>query len=98
MQHPTGITATGMPSGMDKVKDDFGKVKSGVADLAGSAADAARAGAKDAVDAVKDKAGDAQKYAEQQIEALVQCVKDRPVTSALVGVGIGFLLAKLLSR
>ena len=97
MQNPT-MGAAGTTSGLDKVKDDFGRVKSDVADLAGSAADAAKQGARDAVDAVKEKAGDAQKFAEQQIESLVKCIKDRPVTSALVGVGVGFLIAKLLTR
>lgn len=91
-------SAAGMSGGMDKVKDDFGRVKSDVADLASSAADAAKQGARDAADTVNEKMGDAQKYAEQQIESLVKCIKDRPVTSALVGIGVGFLIAKLLSR
>jgi len=94
----TATSAAGMSGGMDKLKDDFGRVKSDVSDLAGSAADAAKQGARDAVDSVKEKVGDAQKYAEQQIESLVKCIKDRPVTSALVGIGVGFLIAKLLSR
>lgn len=92
-----------------ELKASFGKLRGDVmtllTDTLGVGKSVGRAGvdvAKDeasvAYGSAKDKVEDLREKGNEQLEALSKKIEDNPVTSALIAVGVGFLIAKILTR
>lgn len=65
-----------------------------VSQMAASVGDAAG----DAADLVKKKAHDVREMADEKAEALATWIKERPITSVLIGAAVGYLLGKMARR
>lgn len=94
---------------LDELKNSFGKLRSDVMTLlndalgvtksrASSVKDTVSTQTGEAVDVAKERLQDWQAKGEESVEALGQKIGENPVTSALIALGVGFILAKLLTR
>ncbi len=90
---------------LEQLKSSFAQLKSDVAHLvrtsmgAGKAsATAVKGQAESKVGDVKDKVHEFADRGQKQIEELGEVLGERPLTSALVAFGVGFIIAKILSR
>lgn len=94
---------------LDQLKAGFSQLKSDVSTILHNALGAgrqqARAGtetvrgqANAAVDRVKDGYHDLKDRGNAQLDSLTDTIGERPVTSALIAFGVGFLIAKVLTR
>lgn len=96
-------------SDLQELKSSFNKLRSDVMNLlndamgvgkhgAANLKDSVQSTASDAYDSTKERLEDWQLRGEEQIEALGKKIGDHPVQSALIALGVGFILGKLLSR
>lgn len=94
---------------LEHLKSSFAQLKDDVAHLVRTSMGAGKAGVQavrsqagssvsSAVDDVKDRVQAMTDRGQQQVEQLGSLVTERPLTSALVAFGVGFVVAKLLSR
>ena|SRR5688572_26380305 len=92
-----------------ELKASFGKFRSDVMTLLNDAMGVGRkAGATGAhvaqdkavaaYDEVKDRVSDLQERGHEQAERLSHKIEENPVTSALIALGVGFIVAKLFTR
>lgn len=79
---------------MTLVQDAMGVSK----DVGRAGVDAAKTEASVAYDTAKGKVEDLREKGNEQLEALSRKIEENPVASALIAVGVGFLVAKLLTR
>lgn len=94
---------------LEHLKSSFAQLKSDVTHLinttvgAGKASlhavrDQAGSSVESAVGEVKGKVNDLTDRSQKQLEQFGELVSERPLTSALVAFGVGFVIAKILSR
>jgi ElaB/YqjD/DUF883 family membrane-anchored ribosome-binding protein len=85
-----------------ELKTSFAKLRGDVmtllSDAMGAGKDVSRTGAAVATGQVRDKVDDLKERGEEQMEALSHKIEDNPVTAALIALGVGFIVAKLLTR
>jgi ElaB/YqjD/DUF883 family membrane-anchored ribosome-binding protein len=92
-----------------ELRASFGKLRSdvmtllhdamGVGKTAGrTSADVAKDQASAAYDTVKGKVEDLKDRGTEQMEVLSHKIEQNPMTSALIALGVGFLVAKILTR
>ncbi len=92
-----------------ELKNSFGKLRSDMMTLVNDALGVGKKGAEslkesahgsavNAYDSAKEHAEDWQIRGEEQIEAIARKIGDKPVLSALIALGVGFVLGKLISR
>ena len=63
-----------------------------------AAREQAGTGVHSAMDEVKGRMHDLGDRGQQQLEQVGELVSERPLTSALIAFGVGFVVAKILSR
>jgi ElaB/YqjD/DUF883 family membrane-anchored ribosome-binding protein len=96
-------------SDLRDLKNNFNQLKNDVSTIVANAVGATKSSARGSVDVARDQANAAVERARESYEELKakgtdqyahlgQLVGDRPVTSALVAFGVGFVLAKFLTR
>lgn len=90
---------------LENLKSSFAALRDDVAHLIKTSVGASKASAhavKDqagsAVGDVKDKVHELTDRGQKQVEEFGELLSERPLTSALVAFGVGFILAKILSR
>jgi ElaB/YqjD/DUF883 family membrane-anchored ribosome-binding protein len=94
---------------MAELRSSFTKLRSDVTTLLSDAlgagktvgrtgASAVKDQASDAVDTVKQRVKDWEERGSESVDALGEKIGEHPVTSALIALGVGFILAKLLTR
>jgi len=104
-----GMTeATGsshMQNELDSLKESFDKLRSDVTDLFTHAfgfgrgsAEMARDYGNDAMEALKQRVNDIRTRGQDQMHSLEQKVQEKPVASAMIALGVGFLLAKMMGH
>jgi len=93
----------------DNLKQSFSQLRSDINQLLHSAAGAGRSGAHAVADQVKDRAARAKDEASRHITdlstkakraagAIEDRINDRPVTSTIVGFGLGYIVARMMMR
>jgi len=98
-----------LSSDMSDLKSSFSKLRSdvmklisdsvGVGKSSGYAVkDTAAGAASDAVSGIKDHLTDWQERGGEQVDAIGKKIGENPLASALIAVGVGFLLAKMFSH
>lgn len=90
---------------MEHLRDSFQQLRSDVMDLLGAAfgagkhgADAVKDRAAGAVDDLKHRLSDLKGRGADAMGTVEKRIEDHPMQSALVAFGVGFILAKLLTR
>jgi len=81
-----------------KLRDDFTQLLGDALGAGKTAASAARDRAGSAVDQASQCATDLKKKGAQTVESFGRMVMDRPMLTAVVALGVGFILAKLMVR
>jgi ElaB/YqjD/DUF883 family membrane-anchored ribosome-binding protein len=88
---------------LQSLKGSFAELRDDVAKLVDATAGTGRSGAailKDrasrAMGGLEDRVGDLSDYCTDSVETVGQKIRERPVLSVAIALGIGFLLAKLL--
>jgi ElaB/YqjD/DUF883 family membrane-anchored ribosome-binding protein len=79
---------------MTLMRDALGVGKTGASSLGGSA----QAAVGSAVSGLKERANRLRDLGADQMHSVEQKIEDNPMTSALIAFGVGFVLAKLLTR
>ena len=94
-----------MTEDIESIKTGFAQLRRDVMDLLGSAlglgrhgAEAARDNAAGAVDALKSRLADLKDRGADGVSAVEKKIEDNPLPAALIAFGVGFVLAKFLSR
>jgi ElaB/YqjD/DUF883 family membrane-anchored ribosome-binding protein len=98
-----------MQNDLHELKSNFRQLKSDFATIVANAVGATKSSAKGSVDAARDQANaavgkardgyeDLKAKGTDQYEHLGQIIGEKPVVSALVAFGVGFVLAKFLTR
>jgi ElaB/YqjD/DUF883 family membrane-anchored ribosome-binding protein len=90
---------------LESLKKSFGQLRSELTHLVGNAVGAGKSGAgalrekaHDAVDGVKHGLGAIREKGSESFESLEQKIAERPLTTALIALGVGYMLGKLFSR
>ena len=94
---------------LQNLKSNFSQLKSDVSTIVGNALGAGKTTAQGGVDTARTQANAAVDRAKQeyehlkakgtdQYEQLGQLIGEKPVTSALIAFGVGFVLAKFMTR
>jgi ElaB/YqjD/DUF883 family membrane-anchored ribosome-binding protein len=90
---------------LENIKSSFNQLREDVAGLLGQAfglgkhgAGAAREAGVDAMEALKDRLGDLKGQGMKRVETFERKIEDNPLPAALIAFGIGFVIAKVLSR
>lgn len=90
---------------LENLKSSFSQLKNDVAHLIKTSVGTGKASASVVKDQAGSAVGDAKEKmhaltdrGQKQVEELGEIIGERPLTSALVAFGVGFLVAKLLSR
>jgi len=78
----------------DIISHAFGIGKSSASDAVGSVKDRAN----EAMDSVKDQISSLRDRGNDQVQAVGKKIEDNPIASTAIAFGVGFILAKLLSR
>lgn len=98
-----------LQSDLNDLKSNFRQLKSDVQTIVGNAIGATKSQARGGVNAAKEQANAAVDRARQsyddlksrgaeQYEHIGNLIGDKPLTSALIAFGVGFVLAKFLTR
>lgn len=94
-----------MTDDLESIKSSFTQLREDVAGLLGQAfglgkhgAGAAKEAGVDAMDALKERLGDLKGQGFKRVESFERTIEDNPLPAALVAFGIGFVVAKLISR
>lgn len=98
-----------LTSDLNDLKSNFAQLKSDVGQIVGNALGAGKSQARGGVDAARGQANAAVDRAREeyehlktkgndQFEQLTEVISERPLTSALVAFGVGFIVAKVLIR
>jgi uncharacterized protein YjbJ (UPF0337 family) len=74
-----------------------GSVQSGYGDITGDKVQDIKGKAKKVVGSVQEKLGEAEEFVEESYESVTKFVNDKPMQSALISLGIGIVIGKLLS-
>jgi ElaB/YqjD/DUF883 family membrane-anchored ribosome-binding protein len=90
---------------LEQLKSSFGQLRSDVTDLLTRAmgfgrhgAYMARDGASAAVDVARSRLSDLKDRGYEGVQSVEQRIEENPLTSALIAFGVGFVLAKILTR
>ena len=90
---------------LDNLKSSFGQLRQDVSNLLSEAfglgrtgAGIARDGANTAVESLKSRMSDLKDRGAEQVASVEHRIEENPLTSALIAFGIGFVLAKILTR
>lgn len=94
---------------LQNIKSNFSQLKSDVGQIVSNAVGAGKTSARDGVEAARSQANAAVDRARgeyehlkargnDQIDQLGSLIAEKPVTSTLVAFGVGFLVAKILTR
>lgn len=93
----------------EALKDNFSQLRTDVVDLlshafglgkssANSIGSSVKHQASDAVDTLKDQISNLRKQGGDQVHAVGKRIEDNPIASTAIAFGVGFVLAKLMSR
>ncbi len=104
-----GDPSNGAADEVEKLKKDFTKLRSDVVTLFGDAFGVGKEGlgavgqsATDAMEHLKENLKDRVTHMKQRgkdsVSAASKKIEDNPVSSALIAFGVGFIVAKMLSR
>lgn len=96
-------------SDLNALKSNFSQLKSDVSTIVANAVGATKSSARGGADVARDQANaavgraresyeDLKAKGNDQYEHLGQLIGERPMTAALVAFGVGFVLAKFLTR
>jgi ElaB/YqjD/DUF883 family membrane-anchored ribosome-binding protein len=85
-------------SDIDGLKNSLGQLRTDLNRLLNSALGMGKSSAADAVGGLKDRVNELKDKSADYTEALEQKITDNPLASTLVAIGIGFILAKLITR
>jgi ElaB/YqjD/DUF883 family membrane-anchored ribosome-binding protein len=90
---------------MESLKKNFGQLRADLTQLVGTALGAGKTGAgalrekaHSAVDGVKHGLEGVRDRGSESIESLEKKIAERPLTSALIALGVGYMLGRLFSR
>jgi len=105
VKQQTSANAGQMSDDFEHLKSSFGQLRSDVVELLTQAvgvgrtgAYMARNGANSAVDAVKERLSDLKDRGAERVADVEHRIEENPLTSALIAFGVGFILAKILTR
>lgn len=94
-----------MQGELESLKGSFGQLRHDVMDLLGHAfgigregADAAKEGAAEAVDALKSRLKDLKSRGADSLSAVESKIEENPIPAALIAFGVGYVIAKLMTR
>lgn len=98
-----------LASDLSGLKSNFNQLKSDVSTIVSNAIGAGRSQAQGGADAAREQANaavdraragyeDLKAKGNDQFEQLTDIIAEKPVTSALVAFGVGFIVAKFLTR
>ena len=79
---------------VELISHAFGLGKSSASSLGSSVKDRA----SDAMECLKDEISQMRKRGGEQVEAVGKRIEDHPIASTAIAFGVGFILAKLVSR
>jgi ElaB/YqjD/DUF883 family membrane-anchored ribosome-binding protein len=98
-------TREGMNSELDGIKTSFSQLRNDVVELFShafglgrSGIDTAKEGATDAVENLKSRLTDLRERGMDQVQTVRGKIEENPMPAALIAFGVGFVLAKLMSR
>jgi ElaB/YqjD/DUF883 family membrane-anchored ribosome-binding protein len=98
-------SSAGLSSELETVKEGFAQLRQDVVDLFSqafglgrSSAYAAKQGATDAVESLKERLADLKDRGAERLEVVEKKIEDNPLPAALIAFGVGFVLAKILTR
>jgi ElaB/YqjD/DUF883 family membrane-anchored ribosome-binding protein len=90
---------------IESLKKSFGQLRSELTNLVGNAFGAGKSGAgalrekaHDAVDGVKHGIGSLREKGSDSLQSIEDKIAERPLTTALIAFGVGYMLGKLFSR
>lgn len=94
-----------LSSDIESIKSSFSSLRRDVMDLLSNAfglgrtgAEYARGGASNAVEAMKSRLADLKERGADQVSAVEKKIEDNPIPAALIAFGVGFVIAKILTR
>lgn len=85
-------------SEIDSIKESVSQLRQDVMQVVESTVDAGKARANDAMSEVSSRLTDIKDRGNDQLGNIGKSIAERPLTSAAIAVGIGFILAKLLGH
>ncbi|HVT90197.1 MAG TPA: hypothetical protein VHD56_15200 [Tepidisphaeraceae bacterium] len=85
-------------SELDSLKDSVSQLREDVMDVVENTVDAGKARASQAMSGVTSRITDMKDMGNDQLELIGKRIGERPLASAAIAVGIGFILAHLLGR
>ncbi|HEY7090945.1 MAG TPA: hypothetical protein VH518_22805 [Tepidisphaeraceae bacterium] len=98
-------SSSGVSAELESVKEGFVQLRQDVIDLFSQAfglgrskAYAAKQSAADAVDSLKERLAGLKDRGAEQLETVEKKIEDNPLPAALIAFGVGFVLAKILTR
>ena len=101
----TGASSENMQQEMESLRAGFNKLRSDVAELfthafgfGRSGADYAREYGMDAMEQIKGRFNDLRARGADQMASFEHSIEEKPLQSALIAFGVGFLIAKLLKH
>ncbi len=107
-RHRSNESATGsdrVSTEVDSLKESFGQLRSDVMDLLSHAFGIGRGGAEiakdrasDAVQNLKGHISDLKSHGADGLTAIERKIEEKPLQSALIAFGVGYVLAKVLGR
>jgi len=90
---------------LESLKSSFGQLRGDVMDLLSHAfgvgregAGAAKEGASEAMEALKDRMKDLKARGSDGVSAVEKKIEENPIPAALIAFGVGYVLAKFLTR
>lgn len=99
------MDSTGMSSDVESIKSSFADLRRDVGELLSSAfglgktgANAAKDGASDAFDSLKERFADLKDRGADKMSGLEKKIEDNPIAAALIALGVGYVIAKFLTR
>lgn len=94
-----------MASDVESIKSSFAQLRRDVVDLVSNALGLGRSGAEyakgsagTAVEALKTRLTDLKDRGADQVHVVEKKIEDNPIPAALIAFGIGFVIAKVLTR
>jgi len=98
-------SAEGTSAELDGIKTSFTQLRQDVVELFShafglgrGAAEGAKESASDAVENLKSRLADLRERGADQVSAVGKKIEENPMPAALIAFGVGFVVAKLLSR
>lgn len=93
-----GHISKDMAGELETVKDNLHQLVSDVGDLVESAAGAGKVGVNSAISGVKNRLSHLRDQGMEQVEAIESEIGKHPIRSGLIFFGLGYIVAKLMSR